>query len=172
MALAEEHGLDGFTMEDVAACAGVSRRTLFNYVPGKLDAVLGFSPAPDPSRLDQFRAGGPTGRLADDLKTTIVAFLDNKRTTPAEWDRVRTLIASDARLHKTMHDKFATVATFLAAAIREREGESFDAMRAKAAAQVTLSLFDVALDAAVDDPSRSLAEYYVAAFDGAAALFQ
>ena len=39
--LADERGFDGFTMEDLADAAGVSRRTLFNYFPGKADAVLG-----------------------------------------------------------------------------------------------------------------------------------
>ena len=32
--LTDRHGLDGFTMDDLAEAAGVSRRTLFNYVPG------------------------------------------------------------------------------------------------------------------------------------------
>ncbi|GLH98842.1 hypothetical protein Pa4123_41170 [Phytohabitans aurantiacus] len=169
--LAEERGLDGFTMHDVADCAGVSRRTLFNYVSGKLDAVLGVPPAPDPSRLIEFRAGGPTGRLADDVKATIGAFLDSKDLAPEDWERVRRLIAADARLHKAMHENFAKVAAFLADAILEREGARFDPLRARAAATVTLSLFDVALDAFVADPSTSLAAYFMAAFDGAAALF-
>ena len=36
-----EHGLDGFTMEQLAERVGVSRRTLFYYFPAKDDAVLG-----------------------------------------------------------------------------------------------------------------------------------
>ena len=169
--LAEEHGIDGFTMDDVAECAGVSRRTLFNYVPGKLDAILGAPPDPDPSMLSEFLTGGPTGRLADDVKATIAALLDSKDTAPEDLERVRRLIASDARLHKAMHDKFSKVATFFAEAILKREGSTFDPLRARAAATVTLSLFDVALDAFVADPSTSLADHYMAAFDGAAALF-
>ncbi|KQT93470.1 hypothetical protein ASG49_00100 [Marmoricola sp. Leaf446] len=38
-ALATEHGADGFTVEQVAERAGVSRRTIFNYVAG-LDQLL------------------------------------------------------------------------------------------------------------------------------------
>ncbi|NPC41895.1 TetR/AcrR family transcriptional regulator [Nocardioides sp. zg-1230] len=38
-ALATEHGADGFTVEQVAARAGVSRRTVFNHVAG-LDQLL------------------------------------------------------------------------------------------------------------------------------------
>jgi AcrR family transcriptional regulator len=169
--LAEERGINGFTMDDVAECAGVSRRTLFNYVSGKFDAVLGAPLAPDSSRLAEFRAGGPTGRLADDVKVTIAALLDNKDVAAEDWTRVRRLIASDARLQKTMRDKFTQITTFLADAILEREGSRFDPLRARAAAMVTLSLFDVALGAFVADPTTSVADYYLAAFDGAAALF-
>lgn len=169
--LAEERGLDGFTMDDVAECAGVSRRTLFNYAAGKLDAVLGAPPAADPSRLVEFRAGGPTGRLPEDVKAVFAALLESKDAAAEEVERVRRLIASDARLHKAMHDKFAPFITYFADAVLERESSKFDAFRAKAAATVTLSLFDVALEAFAADPSTSLAEHYVAAFDGAAALF-
>jgi AcrR family transcriptional regulator len=169
--LAEERGLDGFTMDDVAACAGVSRRTLFNYVDGKLDAVLGVRHAPDPSRLDQFRAGGPTGRLADDVKAVIRTLLDNKDVSAEEWERVRRLVASDARLHKALQDKFAVVGNFFTEAFLTREGPRFDPLRARAAANVVLSIFNVALDAFVDDPTTALAQHYDAAFDGVAALF-
>lgn len=38
-ALAREHGLDGFTVDDVARSANVSRRTFFNYFASKEEAV-------------------------------------------------------------------------------------------------------------------------------------
>ncbi|MCB7136175.1 TetR/AcrR family transcriptional regulator [Cellulosimicrobium marinum] len=169
--LAEERGLDGFTMDDLAEVAGVSRRTLFNYVEGKFDAVLGAPAAPDPARLVEFSHGGPTGRLHDDLKAVFTALLDTRDAPADELDRTRRLIASDARLHKAMHDKFARSADLLASALVERDPGRFDAYRAKAAATVTLSLFDVALEGFVADPGTGLADHFVAAFDGAAALF-
>ncbi|MEE4025492.1 TetR family transcriptional regulator [Gordonia sp. PKS22-38] len=169
--LAEERGLDGFTMDEVAECAGVSRRTLFNYFPGKIDAVLGSPTAPNPERLVEFRAGGPTGRLSVDIKTVITNLLDSKDADPADLDRVRRLVASDARLHKALHDKFARFAEFLADAVRAREGADFGELRARGAATATLSLFDLALEAYIESPEISLADHYVTAFDGAAALF-
>ncbi len=66
-------GFDGFTMDELAEAAEVSRRTLFNYFPSKVDAVLGGAEAPDLASAalqevaDRFRAGGPHGRLGDDL---------------------------------------------------------------------------------------------------------
>ena len=66
--LTEERGLDGFTLDDLAARAEVSRRTLFNYFPSKLDAVLGPVPAVSDAARTAFLAGGPTGRLIDDSR--------------------------------------------------------------------------------------------------------
>ena len=61
-----ERGLDGWTMDDLAAEAQTSRRTLFNYFPDKVDAVVGPRPVIPEQAVELFRAGGPTGDLLDD----------------------------------------------------------------------------------------------------------
>ena len=170
-ALAEERGIDGFTMADVAECAGVSRRTLFNYVPGKLDAILGVPPDPDPALFSEFLAGGPTGRLGDDVRAIVGALLESKDSEPGGVERVRRLIASDVRLHKAMHERFGKVTTFFAEAILTREGPDADPLRGRAVATVTLALFDLALHNFVADPKTSLVDHYMRAFDSAATLF-
>ena len=43
-ALVEKHGFEQVTVEDICAAAGISRRTFFNYMPCKDEAVLGPSP--------------------------------------------------------------------------------------------------------------------------------
>jgi AcrR family transcriptional regulator len=54
-ALAVRHGVEGTTVEAVAAAAGVSPRTFFNYFPAKEDAILGMrAPSLDPEMLDGF----------------------------------------------------------------------------------------------------------------------
>src|SRR5262245_25184889 len=65
--LTDERGFDGFTMDDLAGAAGLSRRTLFNYFPSKADAVLGAGPELDDEFIQEFRVGGPTGDLVEDL---------------------------------------------------------------------------------------------------------
>lgn len=83
-ALAAEHGVDGFTMEQLAERAGVSRRTLFNYFPGKYDAILGGPPAIDPTTLATFRSGGPTGDLVEDVLVVVTQVLSEREEPPAE----------------------------------------------------------------------------------------
>lgn len=52
-ALAREHGLDGFTVDDVARRADVSRRTFFNYFTSKEQAVVAIVQLQIASLLDE-----------------------------------------------------------------------------------------------------------------------
>ena len=65
--LTRDKGFDGWTMDDLAAAAEVSRRTVFNYFDGKADLVLGPMHETSDETAAAFVAGGPTGRLFDDL---------------------------------------------------------------------------------------------------------
>ncbi|NYG98503.1 TetR/AcrR family transcriptional regulator [Schumannella luteola] len=65
-AWAADRGLAGFTIEELCAEVGVSRRTFFNYFASKENAVIGIPLKSDDSDLDdEFLAG--TGPLVDDL---------------------------------------------------------------------------------------------------------
>jgi AcrR family transcriptional regulator len=68
--MADERGFDGFTINEPATAADVTRRTLFNYFPSKAEAVLGAFPAPNGAALKVFRAGGPTGDLLRQIRPT------------------------------------------------------------------------------------------------------
>ncbi|WP_431279243.1 TetR/AcrR family transcriptional regulator [Leifsonia poae] len=78
--LTAEHGLTGFTVDELCAEVGVSRRTFFNYFASKENAVLGLPARLDVSGLvEQFvEAGEPhraglSPRLLDDFASLIIA---------------------------------------------------------------------------------------------------
>src|SRR5688572_17861096 len=95
--LTADRGLDGFTMDELAEAAGVSRRTLFNYFPGKDAAVLGTHPRLDDTLLAAFVAGGPTGRLVDDIAVLVDALLEVKDINRDDVHRVRQLMLQEPR---------------------------------------------------------------------------
>ncbi|WP_313814349.1 TetR/AcrR family transcriptional regulator [Glutamicibacter sp.] len=60
--LTAELGYNGFTIEQLCEKVGISRRTFFNYFPGKLDAIFGHSSDDIPEgAIDRFIAARPAG---------------------------------------------------------------------------------------------------------------
>lgn len=80
MELFDERGFDDTTVDEIAAAAGVSRRTLFRHFPTKSDIV--FADHPDRIvRLDRFLHTAPPERLLldivlDSAVATIPSFVD------------------------------------------------------------------------------------------------
>ncbi len=170
-ALTAERGLDGFTMDELAECAEVSRRTLFNYVPGKLDAVLGAGPKKDPAAKERFLAGGPTGDLLLDVKALALATLESEAPDPAEIDALRRIMRSDARLQALMHERFVEATELVSEAIAVREGSAVDPLLTRIILTVMVGLFDLTLDESLADPSVSFAEHFDRVFKSTSALF-
>jgi AcrR family transcriptional regulator len=54
--LAQEHGVEGVTVEAIADAAGVSPRTFFNYFASKDDAIAGITPTEQSELLDDLLA--------------------------------------------------------------------------------------------------------------------
>lgn len=164
-----EAGFDGFTMDELAEQAEVSRRTLFNYFPSKVDAVLGGGDPPHFSSpelapvADTFRAGGPHGRLVDDLGE-LTRHLLATQTIDRESARLRrSVLTASPRLLTVIHERFEEVAEQIVGLILEREGADFGTVRARLAVGQLIAVFDVALESfsrgAADDPE--LAELFL-----------
>lgn len=170
--LAEEGGLDGFTMEDLAEAVGVSRRTLFNHVPGKIDAVLGGGMPAEPEILATFREGGPTGDLLVDIREVGIWVLRRKGADPEEIARLRRLLRSDPRLVHAMLERLERITDHLADSILEREGEGFDPLRARILARATLGMFEMSLDEFISDPSVAGVDHFKRVFDTLIDLFR
>lgn len=147
-----EAGFDGFTMDELAEQAEVSRRTLFNYFPSKVDAVLGGAETPDFASTElaevagTFRTGGPHGRLIDDL-AELTRHLLATQTIDRESARLRrSVLTSSPRLLTVIHERFEKVAEQIVGLVLEREGPDFGPVRARLAVGVLIAVFDAALE--------------------------
>jgi AcrR family transcriptional regulator len=140
--LTDEVGLDGFTMDDLAAAADVSRRTLFNYFPGKIDAVLGNTPDLSPASVETFVKGGPHGHVVDDLGELASTFLESKVLTQQEMDRARRVVIADHRLTTAVHERFEQLTGELVDLILAREGQAFGADRARLLIRLLVAVYD------------------------------
>lgn len=154
MRLADEHGLDGWTMDDLAEAAEVSRRTLFNYFPGKLDAVLGDWPGFEDEMLAEFRAGGPHRDLVLDLRTLVMPLLDAKIADRAWLDCSKRVLLASPRLLTVAHERYEALSAEVVEHILVREGATFGAAGAKVAIALLAALFDAALDGYLHDEGQ------------------
>ena len=169
--LTEERGLDGFSMDDLADAAGVSRRTRFNYFPGKDAAVLGDPLVLDATLVTRFVAGGPTGRLVDDMAALIEPALANEGFTRDEVARARRVLAAEPRLMTAAHERFTDLGAQVVELVATREGAHHDLARATIAIHVLAVLFDIALTTFITDPRRELPELFEDAISSARSAF-
>jgi AcrR family transcriptional regulator len=159
--LTEDRGLDGFTMEELAESAGVSRRTLFNYFPSKIDAVLGDVPELSAEGLERFRARGAGSNLVHDLRELAGELLDDPRLNREDAARARRVLLGNPRLLSAAHDRFLVMTANIVEEIRARDGAAFDARGTQVAIRLLCALFDAALDSFLSDPDeQNLAQAY------------
>ena len=98
-ALVLDRGLDAVTVEDIAASAGISPRTFFNYFDTKDDAVLGQRGLDvDDDAVATFVDGGPTGALLEDVEALVTAMLTAMSGSHDRARRAYTLLEAEPRL--------------------------------------------------------------------------
>ena len=158
--LTDERGLDGFTMDELAEAADVSRRTLFNYFPSKVDAVLGNAPDLPPSVLATFHAGGPHGDLVDDLGELAAVLLSSKTLTREEMELGHRVVTTTPRLIMAAHERFQELTSEFVDVILAREGEEFGEARARLLIRLLVAIFDSCLPANSQEPDRPLADVF------------
>ena len=122
-----DHGLHGFTVEQVCELAGVSRRTFFNYFASKEEAIVGPPDGSHHEAFDAFRAarpGGATGlsaSLVDDLVALAVELIGEFDDVD-EFDDPRLVIAREPQLLGAFIGAGATADREFAELVGEREG--------------------------------------------------
>ncbi|GAB3494547.1 TetR/AcrR family transcriptional regulator [Flexivirga lutea] len=127
--LATDKGYDEFTLDELAAKAGVSRRTLFNYFDGKLEATLGGGPQLTQEDIDTFLAGGPTGEFVDDVAALALGVLRASTEVPLErddWTLAQRCFEVNPKLIIAAQQNFEGFAAGIAELLARRSGRPAD----------------------------------------------
>ncbi|MEU6133527.1 TetR/AcrR family transcriptional regulator [Nocardioides sp. NPDC047086] len=170
--LTDEFGYDGWTMDHLADRVGVSRRTLFNHVPGKMDAVLGPDHDPDPALVATFVEGGPTGELRADLCALIRTLLEADHIDGEELRLVRHVFVRNPQVHEAAHGRFEKATHHFAEVLSAREGNSMSPEIAGVLLKLVIVVFDAALDRYLENPSDgTVADHFTRIFDDLVDLF-
>lgn len=143
--LAADPGFDEFTLDDLAACADVSRRTLFNYFDGKLEAVIGLPPAGTAQVIDGFVAGGPTGDLFSDAAHVARFVLTQKNVGREDWLSMHLAFDRNPKVLAGAVAGFRQIGEDLIALVARREGASVDDPRVVVTPAVLAALFEASI---------------------------
>jgi AcrR family transcriptional regulator len=150
-----EHGLHGFTIEQLCETVGVSRRTFFNHFASKDDAVLGIEINADVEAIDEYAAGGIVPGDLDPLDSIVALAID-------QFHRVGIDRADEALVRRAFEREPALVARFLSAtdvqlariteAVRQRFGWGDPAdRRARLVTEAAAALLKVTAETFFDD---------------------
>lgn len=167
----ERGGLDCFTMNELAVAADVSRRTLFNYFPSKVDAVMGPDLVVPTPALDLFLDGGPTGDIVEDLQAIAVAILRSEVVDAEAIARFDRLMHANPVLLASMKQRFHRLAERLIDAAVARTVGGVPARDAQLAVAVLASIADVVIADYLDDPDQDFADLFVSALAAVRRLF-
>jgi TetR/AcrR family transcriptional regulator, regulator of mycofactocin system len=155
-ALFAARGFDATTVDEIAAAAGIGRRTFFRYFPSKNDIPWGaFEHELERMRV-RLKACPPEVPLADAIR---VALIDFNRVAPAQVPlhrrrmelilRVPTLLA-----HSTL--RFTAWREVVAEFVAERTGHRKDDLAPQAIAHAVLGVAIAAYEHWLDDPGADL----------------
>lgn len=165
-----DHGFDGWTMDDLAGAADVSRRTVFNYFDSKADVVLGPMAELDAGRVEVFVAGGPTGNLFDDVIAVSSDLMAEHTQDLAMLPAWRRAVMADSRLILLVHERFEAITATFVEHVLAREGADFGVGRARLLGKLVVTVFDSALERAETQPDQSFDEHFAAAVADARAV--
>ena len=161
-----EHGYDATTMDEIAALAGIGRRTLFRYFPSKPDLVWG-GLEPVVGRMRAVLEEAPAGESARDVVARAMAESLDLDAEHLEATRLRLrLMATDPALIGFGVTRLGANHDILAEFIARRLGESVDGLRAQVLADaISAANFSALLWWAVRDAGDDPAAVAVAALD-------
>jgi AcrR family transcriptional regulator len=141
--LTAEHGLAGFTIEELCDEVGVSRRTFFNYFRTKEDAVIGADPEEESQVFSgQFLARGSRGWpvVIDDLLELAIQHFGALEGSAKEHADFFAALDREPKLLKRFMSMNIERERQVIALVAEREGVPNDDPRAQAVVYVLFGL--------------------------------
>ncbi|MET1052062.1 MAG: TetR family transcriptional regulator [Mycetocola sp.] len=153
--LTADRGLSGFTIEEVCADVGISRRTFFNYFPSKEDAVLGIVDEGTEMMkfADDFRSRGSRGWAAviDDLMDIAVQHIRSAGHDAAEHIAFMKVLEREPRLLARFIGAGREREQSLVALVAGREGVPADDPQARASVAIMSTVMRSTADR-ISDP--------------------
>lgn len=157
MRLFSEHGFDATTVDDIAAAAGISRRTFFRYFGSKNDVVWGrFAEGLSDLRA-ALAATAEDVAIQEALRSAIVAFNAlSPEQVPVHRQRMSVIFSAESLLaHSTL--MYAQWRDVIAEFVAQRSGERADALFPRLVGHLMLGAAVTAYEQWLADPAADLA---------------
>jgi AcrR family transcriptional regulator len=164
-----EHGLAGFTVEQLCDEVGVSRRTFFNYFASKENAVIGIPVRVDESAEEEFLAAGPAGvdGLFGDLIDLQLKRWQQLDISPADIEPMLQALFREPSLLKHMLEQGSEAERRDVELVEQREGLPAGDLRAAAAVHILAAVSRASVEQFFqpenDDELRTIVERRLAA---------
>ena len=144
LTLTRERGYAAMTVDDVAALAGVSRRTVFNHFASKADLlVVGLEP-PAPEVVEAFVDG--SGSLLEDLGVLLASGAETVESERGWLLSFPEIVRDNPEVERAVHERLRIVAQSLAEAAGRRLGAEPDDPRTRAVVALAMAIQRSSLD--------------------------
>ena len=144
LTLTRERGYAAMTVDDVAALAGVSRRTVFNHFSSKADLlVVGLEP-PAPAVVEAFVNG--SGSLLEDLGSLLASGAEAVESERGWLLSFPEIVRDNPEVERAVHERLRIVAQSLAEAAGRRLGAEPDDPRTRAVVALAMAIQRSSLD--------------------------
>lgn len=136
-----ERGFDAVTVDDVAAAADVSRKTVFNHFRCKEDLLFDEADAARERLLAAVREREPGESVLDAVRRTALAGIERMCSGDEPWiETMSRLVAASPSLQAREREIYDDIARGLAEVIREETGADESDCRPDVAAQAMMAV--------------------------------
>lgn len=144
LTLTRERGYAAMTVDDVAALAGVSRRTVFNHFSSKADLLVVGPELPTPEVVEAFVNG--SGSLLEDLGDLLASGAEAVESERGWLLSFPEIVRDNPEVERAVHERLRIVAQSLAEAAGRRLGAEPDDPRTRAVLALAMAIQRSSLD--------------------------